>query len=1091
MSPFAPRLCLLAGAALLLGVTLTNPLPAYAATETTTNSQSRTNSLRALAAKLVDSVGSKLDDADAMLSGTEALQDRKTQEQLAAIPDGETLILQTRLLPRKATQVAAFTSPDPLIGIKQGDDIYIDFAEFVRLTGFGVTYDAEHGTAKGWTYREDQPFVLSLENSTVTIGDQTKKFAASDTILDGDILYVRSSLLSDWLNIDIKNIPQAQSTDVVSRDQLMPTQERIFRRDRRAREKKKEPPQNPRLAQPDKIFTMPTADVQIAQEIRRSGNNSSAQDINRTSYNVLATNETFGHEATAFVAGNNENPLDQVRLNLKKESEKNDLLGILQAKVYEVGDHTSIRVPHAGGTGLERGVRVSNRGDRFTVDTETIVDGNGQPGWDIELYRNGSFVDGKSIGEDGYYAFDKVQLFAGDNRMKLIFYGPQGEVREEERLITVAPNLVGSVKGYYDVSLSQKGEITYRADSSNKSPDIGTPRLSATYDRRVGENLTLRGGLHSVETRGQRDNYFYSGAATTVGQTVLNGDLVTTSDGPFATYLQARRRFGEHSASAGARYQSENFSETYVDEKFNPTLALYGVDAGLQGPWLPSIFADTRYDSSLGLTQNSAGTTYTSAGLGLSSRFMGMRFNNRLSTRQVTGAASSSDLSRSTYDGSVFGRYKTLQWQGGWSYELQPDPSPVDTNLRLSKRFSQNLSGSVETRHTFNTGISSLTASANYTTDKATFSPTLSYDTDSNMRAYLGVNFSLAQDPYSGDLAMTSRRLSTLGGISVMAFLDKEGDGVFNDGDEPLEDVVINLKQINRDLITGKDGNAFAYDLPTNKVTDVSMEESTAFEPSWVSGFDGVSFRPRPGDVTRLEFPVLRGAEMDGTASVADNQGKPQGISGITLRLETPDGIEAKGTVTPFDGFYVIEAIKPGVYYLTTDSADASINAYRVPEKIVVTPEGAQIYGHNIMLTRGYDIRFTFSAANANPALQRRTKILKPEDIAREDIYLRLGNYRSSLTATLAWYKFKLRTRGWSNPLTPVAQDFDTVTRDGKTGLLPIQLKPAKPLRMQEAAQLCERLVDAGFEGCGVDVVTTYNDGTDSATAAPAQPTKG
>lgn len=1068
------------GAALLLVLLLAYPFPAAATAPEHPADPQHISGLRALAARLVDSVGGKLADADALLENRESLKDKDMQKQLVAIPDGEPMILQARLLPRKASMVSAFTAPDPLIGIKQGNDIYLDFAEFTRLAGFGITYDAEKATAAGWTYREDMPFALSLEKSTVTIGDKTTPFAATDTILDGDVLYIRSALLSEWFDIDINNTPQAQAVQLVSRDALMPTQERILRRDRRAREKKKSPPEKPRLAEPIHVFSTPTADVQLSQEIRRHGGKSAAQDISRTAYSVLATNEVVGHETNAFVSGSNENKVDQIRLNFKKESEENDLLGPLQAKVYEVGDHTTIRIPHAGNPGLERGARVSNRGERFTVDTETIVDGNAQPGWDVELYRNGSFVDGQGVGDDGYYAFDKVQLFAGDNRMKLILYGPQGEVREEERLITVAPNLVGDIKGYYDVSLSQKNEITYRANQQDND-DTGTPRLAATYDRRVGDNLTLRGGVHSVQTRDQRDNYFYSGAATTLGQAVLNADLVTTSDGPFATYLQARRRYGQHNATVSGRYQSENFSDNYIDEKLNPTLSLYGADAGLQGPWLPAIFAGTRYDSHVGLAQNSAGTTYTSGAFGLSSQFMGLRFNNRLSTRQVSGSPSSSELSRTTYDGSLFGRHKTWQWQSGWSYALQPDAEPVDYNLRLTKRLGKNLSASSEARHTFTTGLSSLALSASYTTDKATFTPSLSYDSDSNMRAYLGVNFSLARDPYSGDFAMSSRTLNNLGGVSVMAFLDKGGDGVFSEGDEPLQDVVINLKQINRDLITGKDGNAFAYDLPTNRVTDVAMEESTAFEPTWVSGFDGVSFRPRPGDVTRIEFPVLRGAEMDGTASLPDSAGKQQGVSGITLRLETPDGVAAKGTVTPFDGFFVIEAIKPGVYYLTTDSSQASVTAYRLPEKIIVTPEGGQIYGHNLELTRGYDIRFALRATNANPALDRRTKILRPQDIAREDVYIRLGNYRSALAATLDWYKLKLRTRAWHNPLSPVDASLDRVARDEKTGRLPLLLKPAKPIRPQEAAHLCERLVDAGFSDCGVDIVTTYQNGADSA----------
>lgn len=1049
----------------------------------------RLTALRKLANTLATNVGHKLDDADELLEGA-SVKDRQAKRQLAGIPDGETLVLQTKLVPQRARDLSVFTAPDPLLGIKQGEDILLDFNEFARITGFGITYSAEKAVAEGWAYREDEPFKLDIANKSVMVNGIAKGLEDKDLVIEGDTLYVSSVALEDWFNVTINHTPQAQVTTIVSRDKLMPTQERILRRDRRAKEKFRSPAEKPRLEQPMQVFTMPKADVVLSQEVRRSGDGAK-EDLNRSAYNVLATNEVLGHDTETFISGNNQNPVDQLRLNFVKESENNDLLGPLQAKIYEVGDHSSVRVPYTGGTGLERGVRVSNRSERFTSDTETLIDGNAQPGWDVELYRNDSFVDGIAVGDDGYYSFDNVQLFAGDNRFKIILYGPQGEVREDTRLITVAPNLVGSVKGYYDLSLSQKNEITYRADE-NESSDTGTPRLTATYDRRVGDNITMRGGLHSRVTRDQRDNYFYSGAATTAGETIYNADLITTSDGPFSTILNARRRIGQHNANASARYNSENFSEAFIDEDTNPRTALTTVGAGLQGPWFSNVFFGTNYDTNVGISRDAEGATSASGAFGLSSAFMGMRFNNRISTqRELTSDTGdvNDDSNKTIYDGSVFGRYKTFQWQSGWGYEIEPDAEPIDYNLRLTERFNRQLSGSIEARHTFPTGISTGTVSANYSTDKATFSPSLSYDSDSNMRAYVSVNFSVAQDPYSGDVIMTSRRLAgTNGGLSVFAYLDKGGDGVFNEGDEPLEDVVINLKQFNRDLITNKEGHAFAYDLSTTRVTDVAMEENTSFEPTWVSGFEGVSFRPRAGDVTRVEFPVIRGAEMDGTVGIQNDNGQLQGISGVTVTLVTPDGNDEKSTITPYDGFYVIEAIRPGVYYVTTNSRQASSTAYRTPEQLVITPEGAQIYGKNITLTRGYDIPFFFSAANTNPALERRTKVLKPEDIARTDIYIRLGNYRSSLAASLAWYKLKLQTRSWRNTLTPVAKNLDTVVRDEKTGRLPLVLKTTQPLRMEEAALLCERLVDEGFSDCGVDVVTTYHNGENAASNAVALP---
>lgn len=1041
-------------------------------------------SLQALADKFVDKIGGGMEQADAALKG-KTTRDLEQEAYFDNLTDAELLILEASLSERQNRKKTRFSFDIPLSGIKQGRSLMVSLIDFAALVGFAFKVDGDAGTANGWFMAPENTFALDGKNLTATVGTQTLTLKPDDIRLENNEIYVRHQLLESWFGLTLVINLQGQKIEVVS-DQPLPMQTKISRKKKRDKGTTENPPEKPRLSEKDKVFTLPRADVSLVQRSEKRNNGTITE--NTSEYTIHTANQIAGLETTAFLSGNTQEPLERARVKFRKESDKTDLLGPLKARVVEFNDINTVTVPSTGSAGLERGVRVSNRSERYSVDTETVIDGDAQPGWDVELYRNESYVDGITVGVDGRYIFENVSLFAGDNRFKIILYGPLGEVQEEERLITVAPNLVGNLKGYYNLSLSQKGEITYEADDK-KSRDDGTVRLAGTYDRKMGDNLTLRSGIHSRQTAGQRDNYFYTGAVTTKNKVIYNADLVTTSDGPFEVRGTARRQLNRHNLSGYIAYASENYSDLYIDEDTAQRPALYELVGTASGPFVPTILDKVVYNANAGYTLTSDDITTLSSTLQLSSSLNGIRYNNRFYAQQrLYGSGPLDDTRTLQYDISASGRYRQYQWRTALAYEFEPLGDFTDFDLRLRRTFTPKISGDVGLRHFFEREVSTADASLTYNGDKARFTPSISYDSDSNMIAQLRVNFSIAPDPHTGNIAVTGRSVTNQGGLSVFAFLDKGADGVFSEGDEALQDVVIKLVQLNKDLITDDKGEAFAYDLSTNKVTDVIMEESSAFDPTWVSGFDGVSFRPRAGDVTRLEFPVLRGAEIDGTASILEPNGSLNAARGMTLRLVTPDGVVTRETSAPYDGFYIIGTIKPGVYYLTTDAAQAPSDAYRVPEQIVITPEGGTLYGKDITLTKGYNIPFTFTATNANPAEARRTKVLRPEDIAGQDVFLRLGDYNSTLAMTLKWYKFKLATRGWSTTFTPLVDDFDAITPDAKTGKRPLVLQPSQPLRMEEAAKLCERLIDAGF-ACGVDVHTTYAlpTATEAKAAAPAK----
>lgn len=1049
--------------------------------------------MQALFAQFQKKAATNLAKADAALSG-KSMQDIRAEENLAKFPEGEALILSPELGRENDLSTINDFRPDLTInGIKQNGTAYLSLADVAFVTGFPISVDTEKQTASGSLYNEKSVFSLDYPKRTLTLQDRVLPVAADDVIIDGQDMLVKYTALENWFDLRLHPDTQRQAVRLGSLQQLTPVQERLLRQQRRYAQHETHPPEMPYVPPEAQTFTVPRADVTLTQQYSRSGDG--ADSTHMSTYNVLTANEVMGYQTTGFFSGNQDDQLASVRLNFRKESEKNDLLGPLKARVYEFNDINTVNIPGTGPSGAERGFRASNINERYTLDTETTIDGDAKPGWDVELYRNSVFISGTVVDQNGRYSFEKVALFAGDNNFRIVLYGPSGEVQEESRLITVGANRDG-LPGHYNVSLSQEHEQTYEAGTRN-GDDTGSLRMAGLYEYQYNDRLALRGGIHSKETQGQRDNYLYAGAVTTSKKLIYNTELIATTDGPFQTRSTVRTNVGQHLLSANTFYRSDGFSEDLVDQSRFDTPSSIGVGVNASGPWFPNLFEATNYDAGAGLGLQDT-STEINANFGLTSFYKGLRFNNRLSGYEnmdsrsnpnpSTVTLSSQDQRSLNYLGSVFGRYRGYQWQSGLSYRFIPDASPEEVYTRVNKQFSATVSGDAELRQNFDDSLTTMSLGLGYDTGKVLLNPTLSVNSDGDVDAYLTANFSVAKDPYNGKVTVSSLSLSQMGGVSVFSYLDKNADGTFNGDDEPLQDVVINLPQIGRDLQTDKDGKASLYDLQTSRITDISMEESSAFDPSWTPGIKGYSFRPKLGGMSYFEFPIIRGADMDGTVTMVD-RATGNSIPGrdLEVSLYTLDGKRLKRAQTPNDGFFVMSQIPPGIYYLVPEATSSSLAGYRVPERLVVSPDGVLLYGHDMVMTRGYKIPFSFSATNANPSLARRVHVLRESDIARQDVLLRLGDYNSSLAMAFDWYKFRLQTRGWKNAFTPVAKNFDDVARDGKSNLLPLQLRPKQPIRLEDAAALCEKLVDAGFTGCGVDVVTTYQAPAQDAAAAPPQ----
>jgi hypothetical protein len=1032
-------------------------------------------------------IGKDLYDAEAYLKSLDP-EDLRRQAYFDNISDGETMVLQISLSKLAKKDDLPMRLDQPVNAIKQGHDVMVSLADFVSAASFPIHVAGESGKADGWFIRENKPFHLDLKTHKVTAGDKIFDIAANEALIQENDILIKGEALARWFGFKMVTNPQTQNLNIVA-SQEWPIQEKQDRVEREQGRVQVVPPQQPFRQDPYNLASPPNADINIRQSIAKSPN--APAQLN-TTYSAQTIGDLAGFSAKSTITGNDKNYINDVHLGFSRSSENADLLGPMKARFYEFNDVDTVNVPFAGSSPQERGVHVTNKNPHITYDTLTEITGDATPGWDVELYRDQQYVDSMTVENDGRYNFTKVTLFAGDNKFRIVQYGPQGQIKEEVRTLSVKPASYAR-GGLYDVSLSQQDTQTYNINPSTEV-DAGTPRLAGTYERQVTPTLALQSGIEALQENGSQHEYVHGGAVTVLDNTIINADAVGTSAGSFLGALTARRNFGMHGLTSTLQYKGQNYTADL------PAPAVYSLSAEATGPLFGEAHKQAAtYDVRTSLTQNSDGARNTQSNLNLSTRLDRLLINNNLSyqTQSQEGAALSDDDKKLQGVFSLRGHAYGMTWMTSADYDLIPDKSLKKYMLGLTRGFSPELQGNFTLTHELMPSYTSGQLAMNWNKEKFTLSPTISYDTNHALNMAMNLHFGLTKNPYAQDFEMSGNPLIDKGSVSAFVFLDKNGDGVFSKGDEPLEDATIESIQNQKTANTDKNGEAFLYDLPVSTITDIIVQESSAFEANWVPGFSGISIRPRPGHAARIEFPIYRGGEMEGTAYVNATGQPPRTARDLHLGLYDDDGKPIITVLTAPDGYYLFEKIPPGHYWLLADEDDSNADhALRpIPQEIRIGYEGTAITNNNLFSEHSDDllanIPFRFSALHKPERIPGKPYISKPNNIVGTEMLLHLGPYHSRIALTFAWYKFKIRSLPWKNYFSLVTP-LSKITPDPKTAEMDITLRPQQPLSLQEAAQACRSLQEMKFD-CSVEVVThyTFSEPPPTADAGDASQKKG
>ena len=858
--------------------------------------------------------------------------------------DDDLLILELRL--------RSFVLSDAIEGYIEGGGLLLPLGDFTRALDFPISIEPEGGHAEGWFLDENRLFALDLQRREVIVEGRRMALDIGLVELHEHDIYVDTRLLSRWFPVDVEFDMANLMVEMTSRE-LLPIEQAMERERRRAKLLRSADGRHagyPKLDLPYKLFDWPFMDTSVETTFRRDETGGKTLG---SRYNSLITGDALFMNSKLFLSGGDRDPLSQARLELSRKDPERQLLGPLRVSEIALGDVAGPQIALTSRSKFGRGFVVSSfplnqptEFDRITLRGELPL------GWEAEIYRNEVLLEFQSSREDGRYEFVDVPLIFGLNVLRVELFGPQGQRREVVRRILVGPGLVRPGEVNFRVAAGQQDEdlLPVRDNAVTKTNKLeGSGRFFAQIEGGITRNISVAGGIVSLPFEDRRRHYGNLSVRAILGSVFGRFDVVPDSTGGWAANAALQTRLATNLSLSAEHGVFKKFVSEQVQDgnDFLKTRSKVRLDGVLAPPVLPRIPVSITAD----LDRTKSGRREAQINNRISIPIRRISLSNNLSARINRGGAN--DTTTLTGDFLIGGRFNRLNLRGQVGYDLVPLKEVTTTSVTGEWY--------VDTDFTARLGVVRRLSPSKQTTFFAGLSRRFKYLSiglngdyvdDGSFGARLTASFGLGREPRSGDPRLGAKAVADKGAASVRVFLDRNTNGRFDGEDEPIEGVRFKANQGPTSEATDEEGVAFLSGLPPHQTIYLELAKASLEDPYWLPSPEGVTLVPRPGAVAQAEFPVIATAEIDGTVfqRVGD---KNHAVSNVVVQLLGPDGDVVKEVKSAFDGFYLLDFLRPGRYLLRIDPEQMSRLKLSAPEEREIKLAGEEVVnGEDFVITR-------------------------------------------------------------------------------------------------------------------------------------------
>lgn len=828
-----------------------------------------------------------------------------------------------------------------VVGLQKGMDNYIPLLELSRIVKFPSEGDLQAQTVHGIFYDAENTYSLDAQNGFFTVlGQRTDIPEGSVIVRDigqglGDF-YVRTDILNQILPLDVELDFSDLTLDINTRKKLPYELEK----DRRQRQSSLE--DEDEADAPDLEFIPNTYRLfaphmfNLSEQMAVDGTNGLTSGTTVSGFGDLF-GTSADYTANMYYDSGNKPELQDLRLRLTRRNFGDGALPF-GLKLAQVGDVSAKPSPLIDKTVFGRGLYLSSASTTTGNQSfdEVTIQGTGQPGWEVEIYRGNELLDFGFIDERGEYRFESVPLQYGRNQMRIVLYGPQGEVIEETRDFQIKTNRLRSGETNFEAGLIDFRQPLFDVDE--RGP-------------KGGQNEGLSGYLRV--NRGI--NHWLTGFAT------LNRTPVDDSAETYATVgaeFNALGGLGQVEA-----YKQQGGGEV-LDTRFTRSFA--GVNTNIRA----SVFRDFE-SREAGFGDNAKtfeGEFRAAKSFNLSFGQTGINFRTRHTKREDGDSNTNTTLQNSLGVGkfnfnnsfivahrnnkheSTTGQFSVstplsdrLHMRTTLDYDVYPKNGLDFSRLNLRYTDHDKFSATLDARQGIeDSSQTNVTLGAAYDFGTFTGGIDTGWSRQDGFDMLVRASTTFGPDGEDDEYVFTSEYTGFNTALKIRLFEDLDMDGVFDPEDRPVEGgrVFVNRARSDR---SDADGYIEILGAGPPGLVEIKVDQEALPNPFLAGLKDGYRTILRPRTKPLVNYALVQTGSIDGVIRFPDGRAVP----GVIIQLLNENGLPVAEATTLSDGYYVFEFVKPGTY---TVRAHPSHQVFVPPATVRVTSEDLFAYGTDLQL---------------------------------------------------------------------------------------------------------------------------------------------
>jgi hypothetical protein len=326
---------------------------------------------------------------------------------------------------------------------------------------------------------------------------------------------------------------------------------------------------------------------------------------------------------------------------------------------------------------------------------------------------------------------------------------------------------------------------------------------------------------------------------------------------------------------------------------------------------------------------------------------------NRTAVSNQTTWQSSAGVSTASGALQLNHRAGDMGFSAELGYSLRPDSKLSSVKLATDKRLDQAYQLNLGLVHSVASNETQYTSALNKSLGSFAMGANLSYSASAGYAVGLQFFMATSREPREPQWRFSAQPKADTGAASVRVFVDSNGNGVMDAGEEPIQNAALTVNGNRAPAKTNADGLAWLEHLPIRQHLDIAVDTQTLEDPYWIPLRKGVSLVPRPGRVAELDFPIILTSEIDGTVYLVDKNTK-RGIGDVVIELLDINRKLVSTVKTSSDGYYIVPAVPMGRFYLRVSPEQVKQFDLLDPgvREIKIQPDGKFINGVDFSLSK-------------------------------------------------------------------------------------------------------------------------------------------